>query len=216
MSNLIFEEALKELNELDDDDFVDPDVVPISEEEEAFATDVYNMLSEFIPTELDEKFTSEGSAEKHFYKHCLAESTDKKSTKTTIYYDFSTLRQYKSREQLLHRKCKAENVLYIDSLYEIEYVLRCFRKLFEGNKTLVISQMCGLKSSEGLIALAFNAFSTDVTENYKAGNTLDLIIKSKDNKTITFYPIDAYHVESKFNNIIAKYSDLELEFHINH
>ena len=28
MSNLIFEEALKELNELDDDDFVDPDAIP--------------------------------------------------------------------------------------------------------------------------------------------------------------------------------------------
>lgn len=30
MSNLIFEEALKELNELDDDDFVDPDAAPVT------------------------------------------------------------------------------------------------------------------------------------------------------------------------------------------
>lgn len=216
-------DALNQLNDLNEefDDFDDPDYQGISSEEKVFAQEIFNLLQ----TEIDEsekllleKFTSEKSLNNHFHIHCLGKVKEKTSTKTRIYYDFKDVSQYREYEKELNSSLQSAgpNVEIVGSLLDVETVIKTFRKLFEGNQYILFSRLCGLHNSSGEVALGLHSFASSKTNNYKLGNTIDLMILAPGNRTITLYPVDAYYLETKFNNIIKDHSDLDIQFKINH
>ena len=195
---------------------------PITPEQEAFANELRAFLQSLIDEEeqdddeLEEKFTSQQSLTKHFNKHCLANTSNRKSTKSNIYYDFTSVKQYSNYEQKLYNIFRQgvsnskERYDFIDDIFNVGDVNKKFTKLFEGNFTLFISGIFGLKNSKGTVNLGIRAFSSDVTTNYKGGNTLDICILSPSLKSITLYPVDATTIKREIIRIINKYSSLKL------
>ena len=195
---------------------------PITPEQEAFANEIRSLLQSLIDNEeqdddeLEEKFTSQQSLTKHFNKHCLANNLNRKSTKSNIYYDFTSLKQYSNYEQKLYNIFRQgvsnskERYDFIDDIFNVNDVNKKFTKLFEGNFTLFISGIFGLRNSKGTVNLGIHAFSSDVTTNYIGGNTLDICILSPSLKSITLYPVDAATIKREIIRIINKYSSLKL------
>ena len=195
---------------------------PITPEQEAFANELRAFLQFLIDeeeqdaVELEEKFTSQQSLTKHFNKHCLANIPNRKSTKNNIYYDFTSVKQYSNYEQKLYNIFRQgvsnskERYDFIDDIFNVNDVNKKFTKLFEGNFTLFISGIFGLRNSKGTVNLGIHAFSSDVTTNYRGGNTLDICILSPSLKSITLYPVDATTIKGEIIRIINKYSSLKL------
>ena len=195
---------------------------PITPEQEAFANELRSFLQSLIDeeeqggSELEEKFTSQQGLIKHFNKHCLANTPNRKSTKNNIYYDFTSVKQYSNYEQKLYNIFKQgvsnskEQYDFIDDIFNVNEVNKKFTKLFEGNFTLFISGIFGLRNSKGTVNLGIHAFSSDVTTNYTGGNTLDICILTSSPKTITLYPVDAMTIKKEIIRIINKYSSLKL------
>lgn len=213
--------ALNELNDVEEDDidFYDPEDVPPTEEERAFATDVYNLLMTLVNKDnntITEEFTSPGGLKVHFEKHCLAKSMEKVSTRTNVYYDFKDRSQYKELEKELILEAYGPQTMNVSSLLDTEEVNKFFRKLFEGNKYVYFGTFCELHNAHGHVGLLLHSFASDYTKNYKAGNTIDVLVIGNRGKTITLYPVDAYYLETKFNNIVKNHSDLNIEFQFNH
>lgn len=195
---------------------------PITPEQEAFANELRAFLQSLIDeeeqddVELKEKFTSQQSLTKHFNKHCLANTPNRKSTKSNIYYDFTSVKQYSNYEQKLYNIFRQgvsnskERYDFIDDIFNVNDVNKKFTKLFEGNFTLFISGIFGLRNSKGTVNLGIHAFSSDVTTNYTGGNTLDICILSPSLKSITLYPVDATTIKGEIIRMINKYSSLKL------
>lgn len=205
----------EDFNTYDEDD-------PLTPEQEAFANELRAFLQSLIneeeqdDDELEEKFTSQQSLTKHFNRHCLANTPNRKSTKNNIYYDFTSLKQYSNYEQKLYNIFRQgvsnskEKYDFIDDIFDVNDVNKKFTKLFEGNFTLFISGIFGLRNSKGTVNLGIHAFSSDVTTNYIGGNTLDICILSPSIKSITLYPVDATTIKREIVRIINKYSQLSL------
>lgn len=195
---------------------------PITPEQEAFAKEIRSFLQSLIDKEeqnddeLEEKFTSQQSLINHFNRHCLANTPNRKSTKSNVYYDFTSVKQYSNYEQKLYNIFRQgvsnskERYDFIDDIFDVNDVNRKFTKLFEGNFTLFISGIFGLRNSKGTVNLGIHAFSSDVTTNYTEGNTLDICILTSSPKTITLYPVDAATIKKEIVRIINKYSQLSL------
>ena len=195
---------------------------PITPEQESFANELRAFLQSLIDKEtsdddkLEEKFTSQQSFFMHYYEHCLADIPNRKSTKNNIYYDFNTVRGYSKYEQKLYNIFKQgvsnskEQYDFIDDIFNVNEVNKKFTKLFEGNFTLFISGIFGLRNSKGIVNFGIHAFSSNVTTNYTGGNTLDICILSSSPKTITLYPADASTIKKELIRIINKYSQLKL------
>ena len=209
-------EAFDELENLEEDweDFNDPDWVPPTEEEEAFAKELFDMLqAEIDKNELiNEEFTSYSNLERHFLRHCIGKS-DKKSSRSNIYYDFTDVSQYKNHEKEITSHLSQDNTIEIvASLLDTEVVLNAFRRLFEGNTYVLFSRLCEFRNNDGEVAIGMHSFANNTTQNYASDNTIDLLILSKNMRTITMYPIALSYLETKFNNIIKKYSNLDIRF----
>lgn len=174
-----------------------------------FLDDLINQ-SEF----LDEKFTSNRNLLNHFDKHCLGHNRDRRSTRGKIYYDFNDNSKYSTYEKIITDKIR-ETDYKIDSLLDYDTILEYMRKLFEGNITVVFTTLCGINRG-GIISISFHSFASDVTKNYRRGNTIDLCIKNNRKRTISLYPIDAYDVESRLNNTLKNYGGLDHDFNFNH
>lgn len=195
---------------------------PITPEQEAFANEIKSLLQSLIDKEeqdddeLEEKFTSQQSLTNHFNRHCLANVLGRVSTKNNIYYDFTSVKQYSKYEQKLYNIFRQgvsnskERYDFIDDIFDVNDVNKKFTKLFEGNFTLFISGIFGLRNSKGTVNLGIHAFSSDVTTNYTGGNTLDICILTSSPKTITLYPVDAATIKKEIIRIINKYSPLKL------
>lgn len=197
------------------------EIPEITEEEKQFAEELKAILQEYIDVDsLIEEFISDKGAEKHFYKHCLAHDRDnKKSKRTNVYYDFKDVSLYKEREKYIDKIARQDekNTYYIISLLQIKEINRAFRKLFEGEKCIVFSQGCDLRNERGLIKLVIHSFASNVTNNYKTGNTIDMMIQSQNGKTITLYPVDANYFENKINSILRRHMNKKLDYiKINH
>ena len=196
---------------------------PITSEQEAFANELRAFLQSLIDKEeqdddsrSEEKFTFQQSLIKHFNKHCLANVPGRKSTKSNVYYDFNTVKRYSKYAQRLYNffihgvSAIEERYGFIHSIFNIDDVNKKFTKLFEGNFTLFISGIFGLRNSKGAVNLGLHAFSSDVTTNYKEGNTLDICILTSSPRTIILYPVDATIIKKGLLRIINKYSFLNL------
>ena len=181
-----------------------------------FEKDIRKFLNYIISlsNDLNENFTSSQNLRTHFNKHCLGHNQDKVSTRGRIYYDFNDNSKYSQYEKFISDEIRNTNYK-IDSLYDYDIILRYMRKLFEGNTTVVFTDLCRINRN-GIISITFHSFASDVTKNYNGGNTIDLCIRNSRNKTISLYPIDAYDVERRLNNTLANYSDYNGVFHFNH
>lgn len=232
LDSILEEENKKEIDaELYDDDWTKEDEEdfntydeddPITPEQEAFANEIRSLLQSLIDKEeqdddeLEEKFTSQQSLTNHFNRHCLANTPNRKSTKSNIYYDFTSVKQYSNYEQKLYNIFRQgvsnskERYDFIDDIFNVNDINKKFTKLFEGNFTLFISGIFGLRNSKGTVNLGIHAFSSDVTTNYTGGNTLDICILTSSPKTITLYPVDAATIKKEIVRIINKYSQLSL------
>ena len=174
---------------------------------EEFANDILSILNELVddPVSIEEDFTSPKNWKDHYRHHCLRGIPGRKSNRHLVYYDFNDPSKYAEYEKKLSSEIESSDYK-IGSLYDYETITKYLRKLFEGNITVVFCNSCGLHNISGTVNLSIHAFSSNVTKNYSAGNTVDVCVKSARNKTITLYPVDANYLQAKLNNIIKKYS----------
>lgn len=203
------------------EDYDISEIPEITEEEKQFAQELQAVLQEYINSDpLIEEFISDTGATTHFYKHCLAHNeTEKRSKRTNVYYDFKDVSLYKEHERQIDKLSRQDekNTYYISSLLQIDEINKAFRKLFEGGKCIVFSQMCELRNDKGFVKLIIHSFASNVTNNYKAGNTIDMMIQSQNGKTITLYPVDANYFENKINSILRRHTDTKFDYiKINH
>jgi len=218
-----FTEAYNATEQQEDEheDYDISEIPEITEEEKQFAQELQAVLQEYIDSDsLIEEFVSDKGATKHFYKHCLAHDGDtKKSKRTNVYYDFKDASLYKERERYVDKLSRQDekHTYYINSLLQIDEVNKAFRKLFEGSKCVVFSQMCELRNERGFVKLIIHSFASDVTNNYKTANTVDMMIQSQNGRAITLYPVDANYFENKINSILRRHTNKKLDYiKINH
>lgn len=196
---------------------------PITPEQEAFANELREFLQSLIDneeammeedngSELEEKFTSQQSLMKHFQKHCLGNNANKKSRISSVYYDFTSVKQYSTYEKKLDSLFDIgnENLILVQGPFDIEEVNNAFKKLFEGNKYVTLGWSWGFTSGNKAVQLSLHSFSSDATTNYKTGNTIDIFIRTPSPRIITLYPIDASKLKNKLAHIIKKYSAIPL------
>lgn len=206
---LDYENTLEEdYDELDLDDYEDPDYEYDEELGEQFYADIKAVLDEIIDESdiLKEDFTSARNMRNHFNSHCLGHDISKHSRRSNVYYDFKDNSQYCEYESKVTDLINS-TLNSVGSLYDYDLVMDCLRDLFQGNFTLHFCNSCGLRNSSGMISLSLIAFSSDVTTNYSGGNTIDICVKTGNGKTITLYPVDAHYLQNKFNSILRTYSD---------
>lgn len=192
------------LSDIDDEDWVDENYD--EEIAKSFAKDMENFLYSIIAQDeiLEEEFVSPRKLRMSFDKHCKGHS-NKRSTRGRILYDFTDNSQYVEYEKALGHKIK-ETEYAISSLRDYNTVIKYMRKLFEGNAIVWFTNGCNL-NNQGTISIAFNAFSSNITRNYRGGNTIDICVKNNSYKTISLYAVDAQDVEKRLNITINKYSD---------
>ena len=94
--------------------------------------------------------------------------------------------------------------------FDIDEVNKAFRKTFEGDSYVTFGWSWGFASGNKAVQLNIHSFSSDVTTNYKDGNTIDILIRTSSPKTITLYPVDASKLKIKLEHIFKKYSSLKL------
>ena len=200
----------------DFDDMNTDDIPPITKEEQLFAESVYDLIQHIIDSEnrgVEEAFTSKDNLENHYDWHCLA-GKKRISSPTNIFYDFDKLEKYKDLENKINGKfinaLRDKRSIQINSLYDVEDITKGFRKLFEGDFTLVFSSLCGFKNLSGPVTITFVSFASDCTQNYKTGNSIHCLVSGRNTKTVTLYPIDANYVENKFNSFIRKYNNVQV------
>ena len=183
-----------------------------SEVAEAFKKDIEKILYELIHTEnLREEFTSENNEKIHFNKHCIGKNINRKSTNSNIYYDFKNIDSYRQYEKFISNEIRHSRY-FITSLLDYRLICKYIRKLFEGGTTVTFTQKCELKNKTGIMSISFHSFATNVTENYRKYNTIDLCIQGEDDRTITLFAVDARYLEKIFNKLINKYSDYVGEY----
>lgn len=190
-----------------DIDDIDWDDVP--EYNKEFAEEIYNCIDSFLDKDnINENFINKSKLKIHFNKHCLAGS-DKKSTKTSVYYDFNNITDYRDYEEKILNGLKSDELLIIDDLGADKHVIKAFMRFFEGGKYLLLDSSCGFHNNDKSISILLYSFSSDVTTNYFQNTITIDIFRGK--TTYTMYPVDANYLEQKLNNIIKKYCDTDLE-----
>ena len=195
-----------------DDDWSDENYIA-TEEDLLFADDLFTILQDLVTADdnLTEEFMSGKGASEHYRKHCIGKDCSKKSIRTRVYYDFRDVSQYKEYERKLadaSRSASGRNLQAFSSLLDRALIEKWLRRLFEGGKYIIFTTECGFHNSLGQVSLVIHSFASNVTHNYQAGNTIDIMVKGRNGMTITLYPVDASYFETKLNNIIRKYTDL--------
>lgn len=197
---------------------------PITPEQEAFAEEIKAVLQTLIDDEevmmnedeeninLDEDFISSNSLNKHFYKHCLANISNRKSKPTNVYYDFNSVNQYENYEKNLDSLFDISNkdLVVLQGPFDIEEVNKRFREVFKGDYYLTLGWSWGFISGKNAVQLNIHSFSSKVTTNYTGGNTVDILIRTSKPKTITLYSVDASRLRNKLLHVFQKYSSLSL------
>lgn len=185
-----------------------------------FADGMFSIFQEIIDEEdrgIKEQFTSEPNAVQHFNRHCLR--PNRSSRRSSVYYDFTKLSDYLSHEDKISRMVieASHNPKYvINDLTKEKETMKAFRTFFEGGKSLVLGLPCGFTNENGSVRVCLHSWATDYTTNYRL-NTVDFLIQSPDNKTITIYPLDANYLENKINSMIRDIPSLNgFQLKINH
>lgn len=170
------------------------------------AEELYDFFYDLISNEsnLNESWISDQCLDSHFRTHCI--KGDKKSRRSSVYYDFTSVDELKEYEnKILH------NVLNPDykiiSLYNTKEVFSALSELTTQPTDVLFDIHCGFKNSRGDVQIGLNSFADDVTTNYPNANTVNLLIISKADETISMYAVDANYIETKIKNIINNHID---------
>lgn len=219
MSQELSEEEYRRLYEaameVDDSEMYEIDDPP-TEAELAFAVELQELIEElYVGEELNEDFKDRSKLYDHFRRHCYAKDPTKKSKRVSVYYDFKDISLYMEREKHFKHVIRSLDTLGIDTLVDVDKVLKCFHKLFEGDCSIVFSPTCGFISTTGeSVGILLHAYANDVTKNY-GQNTIDFMMYEHYTKTL--FPIDANYLENKFNNLVTKWNTkYNSPFEINH
>ena len=177
----------------------------ISDEQFEFADGIWDLFQEIIDNEsasLKEEFTSMSNARIHYREHCLNSNPRRISSRNNVYYDFNNIQDYLNYEENISKYAiitKNEKTdMFIEDLNATDKILNAFRKLFRGGSYLVLGLACGFRNNEGPVRVCLHSFAQ--TFNYQE-NTIDFLIQSPNDKTITLYPIDANYLQTKLNNL---------------
>lgn len=209
---------------IDYDDYIDENVDFINGEtfekecgyDENIASEFHDSVLDFLnyiilkSNTLEEDFVSSNCINTHFSKHCIGKKPNRKSTRNRVLYDFTDKSQYSDYEKKISRRVFTTKYL-IGSLYNYDTIIKYIRKLFEGDIAIQFCLSCGLNNN-GPISLSMVSYSSNVTKNYKGGNTIDICIKNASDMTISLYPIDVMDVQKRFNNTLANYSQYRGKF----
>lgn len=213
------DEAIQQLYEdafcVNDDEMYEEEV-KVTPDEIFFANGLKELMEDIFKCEdLTENFGDNDKLKNHYHRHCLAKDLRKVSKRASVYYDFNDVSQYRQHEKYLTSLIRDPSTHSIDSLLNTGSVIKAFRKLFEGNQTLIFSISCGFVSNQGEpVNILFNSYATDVTQNYP-GNTINFLIYSRYTKTL--FPIDANYLQNKFNNLVIRWNiKYNQPFKINH
>lgn len=191
-----------------------------SPESYELADNIFSLFQEIIDSEdayLAEHFISAPCAADHFKKHCIGKNTHIKSTSTNVRYDFTALQEYTDYEEsVCAQTTEGSNRIYVKDLAETDVLMQALRELFYGGKTVVFGLSCGFTNTHGQVRICLRSWASDVTTNYLR-NTIDFLIQAPDGKTVTLFPLDAYHVEWKILHEIYKVSGFKnIQLKINH
>lgn len=205
--------SIKDLWEMDLDD---EDCPKITEDDEKFALEMKDLIQGLINNEqtVNEEFISKSALVKHFNTHCIGNHTDRKSKKSGVFYDFTNIDKYRNYENMISDGVRTTK-MSIYTLYQTDEIMKFFRRFFEGNKYMRFDPPCGFRNDSGPVIVGLHSYSSNVTTNYRGGNTVDVCILSTNGKTITLYPLDAHYLEAKFNNLVSNHSEYDGDFAIN-
>lgn len=201
--------GFQDIQDNDDDDlnYEFDDYTYDDEIGEKFAKELEVILNELLENSgiVAENFTSLEGLRYHFRKHCLARIPNRKSDTHNVFYDFNDNSKYAQYEKTITDRVNSTDY-NIGSMYDYELILKCLRRLFEGNVCITFCRSCGLKKDGKPIILSILSFASNATTNYLK-NTLDICVKAKNGRTITLYPVDAHYFQNKLNNIITTYGN---------
>ena len=169
----------------------------------------------FEHEDLIENFSDNNKLKNHYHRHCLANDPRKISKRASVYYDFNNIGQYRQYERYMTSLIRDPATDSVNSLLDTKLVIKKFRKLFEGNKTLIFSISCGFTSNQKEpVNILFNSYATDVTQNYP-DNTINFLMYGRHTKTL--FPLDANYLQNKFNNLVIRWNiKYNQPFKINH
>lgn len=206
------QETYDDYLEFDDTDL--EDLSNVNKDTYSAITDILMLLQEIVEEDNDsysvkESFTTDVNAEAHYYKHCLANNTNRKSSRQNVLYDFTDLQGYLNLESKLNNLIvNVKESMYIQQPLDIQTdeqpkIVKGLRKLFEGNQILVFGTACGFVNDLGSVKVAIHSWANDNTTNYK-NNTLDFVVLTPANETISLFSIDANRLLKQLNRILAK------------
>lgn len=204
MEDKEFWELLEEINNFDDS----PVMTGADEE---FADDFFDLIQGIIDEEesITEAFTDTANFENHLAKHRM-NGENKRSSNSTVYYDFNSVVQYRAYEKELCAKRDTElsmdTVARPGTIYDTEALIFEFRKLLEGDYSIYLGPNFGFRNSHGITTVYFHSFADNVTNNYP-GHTIDCLIANKIDKTVTLFPIAASRFAKSFNKMVEKFYD---------
>lgn len=135
----------------DDFDFDEAELQSPTDDERAFAKDVYKIFKDLIDNEsgdIGEKSVSRSNLVNCFNKHCLGKNPDKQTDRHNVFYDFKNINQYKDREDKLKAEIQSmgessRNI--IGSLLDSEKVLKKLKSFFKGDRYLMFCHSCGFR-----------------------------------------------------------------------
>ena len=118
--------------------------------------------------------------------------------------DFTTEDELKAYEDKI-----LENVLNPDyrivSLFNTVKVFSALSEITAQPISVLFDTPCGFENSNGTFQIGLNSFANDVTTDYGSSDTINLIMISKDNKTISMFAVDSSLIENKIKNLFDKY-----------
>lgn len=194
----------------DDFDFDEAELQSPTDDERAFAKDVYKIFQDLIDNEsgdIGEKSVSRSNLVNCFNKHCLGKKPDKQSGRQNVFYDFKNINQYKDREDKLKVEIQSmgessRNI--IGSLLDSEKVLKKLKSFFKGDRYLTFCPSCEFRKDGEAVMLVLHTFGSCATKNYPR-STVDVMLMQSPKNVVTMYPIDAHDLQDNLNKAIKMF-----------
>lgn len=162
---------------------------------------LFEKLSQLTRTVLDEEWVTDKTAENHFKYHCLG-GGDYTSKEDEIFYDFTDKDEFDKYEAEVSAKALHPDVTY-DTIAIPNFLDELVDNLNSG-KSVLLTTSCGFKGKQSNIQYAFVPFATEHTTNYGTGETVNFVILTPDNKTITLYPILLSYFPTRMARIVGR------------
>ena len=192
VSDKIAEELFDFFNELIADEI---------NETESWADD--SDLSIADETTSTDSWVSDRRLKANFRNHCVG-SKNKKSDRRNIRYDFTSTDELKEYGEKIISKVLRLNFDF-DSLCTPEIAL-ALSNLKKMPMSVIFDIPCGFENDYGSFKIGLNSFANDVTTNFPTANTINVLIISKANNTISMFPVDSDYIGDLIKILICKYT----------